>query len=352
MSTINQRNGVLYIDYRINGERYRITVGRSKKKALEVQHKIEGDKINQKFHIPVSKRISFKELAAYWLEKYSEISNSPSHYHKNRERLDNHLIPYFGKRDINQITPRMIDEYKQSKLGKLSPATINRTLAILRKMFNDAIRWGFMSSTPMKFVKQLKEDENGFDYYSEDETRLFLKNCSEDFFLIANCAVYTGMRSGELVALEWKDVDFERRIIIVKRSSSGSTKSGKVRYIPINSNLLSVLEACEKNRKCDLVFPDKDGGMRSIDFRTEMKRAAERTGLRKIRMHDLRHTFASNYVIKGGNLVSLQKILGHSTITMTLRYAHLAPDFLAKDIERLNFETEWSLDGHQKGLVN
>jgi integrase len=68
--------------------------------------------------------------------------------------------------------------------------------------------------------------------------------------------------------------------------------------------------------------------------------------------HDLRHTFASNFVIKGGNLVSLQKILGHSTITMTLRYAHLAPGFLANDIERLNFENEWSLDGHRNGAAN
>jgi len=78
--------------------------------------------------------------------------------------------------------------------------------------------------------------------------------------------------------------------------------------------------------------------MRSIDFRAEMRQAAKRAGIRKLRMHDLRHTFASNYVAKGGNIIALQKILGHSTINMTLRYAHLAPDFVAREIDILDFE--------------
>jgi integrase len=164
----------------------------------------------------------------------------------------------------------------------------------------------------------------------------------DEFFPITCSAVLTGMRIGEIVALEWNDVDFERKIIVVRRSYGGRTKSGKVRYVPINSKLLSILEACSKNRKSDLVFPDKDGNMRSIDFRTEMKRAAKKAGIRRIRMHDLRHTFASNYVIKGGNILSLQKILGHSTINMTLRYAHLAPDFMARDVELLDFDIQSS----------
>jgi len=83
-----------------------------------------------------------------------------------------------------------------------------------------------------------------------------------------------------------------------------------------------------------------------------MKKTAENAGIRKVRMHDLRHTFASNYVIKGGNIVSLQKILGHSTINMTLRYAHLAPDFMTKDIERLDFESESSQIRPSQEVVN
>jgi len=138
---------------------------------------------------------------------------------------------------------------------------------------------------------------------------------------------------------------FERRVIRVERSGAETTKSGKVRYVPVNSRLLEALKARRENANGELVFHEGNGGMRSTDFRTEIKKAAEKPGIRKIRMHDLRHTFASNYVIKGGNIVSLRKILGHSTINTTLRYVHLAPDFMAKDIERLDFRIQWSPEG-------
>lgn len=341
MGTVFKQNDKWYIGYSFQGKRYKRAIGKSKKKAKEVLRKIEADLINEKFNLPARKKMTFAELSEYWLENHSKINNAPSQYAKNRERIENHLKPYFGKTEISHVTPRMIDEYKQSKHAKISPATVNRTLAILRKMFNDAMRWGFMAMNPMTYVKQLREPEKGFDFYAEGEVRIFLQNCSGDFFPVACCAVCTGMRVSEIVSLEWKDVDLERRVIRVERSGDGTTKSKKVRYIPINSNLLKVLADCDK--ESELVFPDENGEMRGIDFRNEMKKAADKAGLRKIRMHDLRHTFASNYVIKGGNVVSLQKILGHSTINMTLRYAHLAPDFMANDIERLDFETEMSL---------
>ncbi len=338
MGTVFKQNEKWYVQYSFRGQRYKKAVGKSKKKAKEVLRKIEADIVNDTFDLPARRKMSFDELADYWLENYSKVSNAPSQYEKNGERIENHLKPCFGKVEISHITPRMIDEYKNTKHGELSPATVNRTLAILRKMFNDAIRWGFMSQNPMRFVRQLREQQNGFDFYTEEEVRLFLENTSSAFFQIACCAVYTGMRVGEIVALKWKDVDLERRIITVEKSRSGATKSRKVRHIPLNSRLLKVLAELKRKAESGFVFPDANGEMRSIDFRAEMRKAAENAGIRKVRMHDLRHTFASNYVVKGGNIVSLQKILGHSTINMTLRYAHLAPDFMENDIERLDFE--------------
>ncbi|MFB0562993.1 MAG: tyrosine-type recombinase/integrase [Candidatus Lokiarchaeia archaeon] len=343
MGTVFRKNGKWYINYIFRGERYRKMVGRSKRKALEALRKIEGDIISNRFNLPVKQKMNFRELAEYWLENYSKSNNAPSQYQKNRERINKHLVTFFGKRDINHLTPKLIDEYIKSRHGVIKPSTINRTLAILRKMFNDAMRWGFMVENPMRFIRKLQEPEGGFDYYKEDEVKLFLQNCSEDFYPIACCAVYTGMRIGEIIGLKWQDVDLERRLIRVGRSSGGNTKNRKVRYIPIHSRLLKVLHECRENRKNDLVFPDKGGKMRSRDFRVEMRKASRKAELRKIRVHDLRHTFASNYISKGGNILSLQKMLGHSSINMTLRYAHLAPDFMARDIELLNFDLEPSL---------
>jgi integrase len=342
MGTVFKQKNKWYINFTFKGKRYKRVVGRSKKKAMEVLKKIEGDIINEKFSIPVKPRMKFKELAEYWLENYSKVNNAPSQYVKNKERIGKHLIPFFGERKIGDITPRQIDEYKKSRYGLVKAATINRTLAILRKMFNDAIRWEFINDSPMRFIQKLHEPHQGFDYYNENEVRIFLQSCSEDFYPIACCAVYTGMRIGEIIALKWKDIDTEKRIIRIERSTGKTTKSRKVRYVPINSKLLKVLIECRKNGNGDLVFPNKQGGMRSRDLRRQMKKAARMAGLRTIRIHDLRHTFASNYIGKGGNIISLQKILGHSTINMTLRYSHLAPDFMTKDIELLNFDTDAS----------
>lgn len=349
MGTLFKRNGKWYANYVYKGRRYRRMVGKSKRKALEALRQSEADVINAKFNLPARREMSFKALADNWLENYSLVNNAPSQYAKNKERIRNHLVPFFGKKNIADITPRMVDEYKKSRFSLIKPATINRTLAILRKMFNDAIRWGFLAFSPMRFVNQLQEPQKGFDFYKEEEVRLFLPSCSPDFHPIAWCAVYTGMRVGEIVALKWKDIDLERRIIRVERSGNGTTKSGKVRYIPINSRLLEILKALWQKRNGELVFPGRNGGMRSIDFRGEMRRAAERAGVKRLRMHDLRHTFASNYVAKGGNIISLQKILGHSTINMTLRYAHLAPDFVAREIDLLNFDADPSPVRPQEG---
>jgi integrase len=327
-------------------------VGTSKRKADEALKKIEGDIINDTFNLPIGQKMSFEELADYWLEHHSKVNNAPSQYRKNRERIDVHLVPFFKGMDIRNITARTIDEYKQSRLEAIKPATVNRTLAILRKMFNDAVRWGFIPSSPMKMVRQLHEPQQGFDYYDENEVRLFLANCPTGFYPVACFAVYTGARAGEIVALRWEDVDLERKLVRIERSTYGSTKSKKVRYVPVNSRLLKVLRNLKSRQSGKLVFPDGKGRMRSIDFRWEMRKAAFLAELRPIRFHDLRHTFVSNFVIKGGNIVSLQRILGHSTVEMTMRYAHLSPNFMAQEIEALDFEIETSPNRPREKAVN
>ena len=337
MGTLFERNGKWYVNYVFKGKRNKRMVGRSKTKAVEALRRIEADIVNDKFELPSRRKMSFQALADYWLEQHSKVNNAPSQYAKNKERIANHLKPFFGDTDIRDITPRMVDELKKGMFKLVKPATINRVLAILRKMFNDAVRWGFASSSPMRFVSQLHEPQQGFGFYSEDETRRFLQACSADFCPVALCAVYTGMRVGEIVALKWADVDLEKRVIRVERSGSGTTKSRRMRYIPINARLLEVMRKMSESGSGELVFPDRNGGMRTIDFRSETRQAAARAGVKRLRMHDLRHTFASNFVAKGGNLLSLQKILGHSTIGMTLRYAHLAPDFIAKEVDLLDF---------------
>jgi Phage integrase, N-terminal SAM-like domain len=123
-----------YISYILKGRRIRKKLGRSKRQAETALRKIEADIINNKFNINIDeKSMLFKALADYWLENYSKVNNATSQYHKNRERLEKHLIPFFGRTSITEINAKMIDEYKGLKKNGLKPATINRTLAILKK---------------------------------------------------------------------------------------------------------------------------------------------------------------------------------------------------------------------------
>jgi integrase len=170
----------------------------------------------------------------------------------------------------------------------------------------------------------------------------------EDVFTLYATAIYTGMREGELGGLRWEDVNFERRIITVQRSFEGPTKAGDVRYVPIMDPLLPVLRDWRLRCPGTLVFPNEAGRMHQKSariFQEILHRVLERAqfptierkgkSARYIVFHSLRHTFASHWVMAGGDLFRLQKVLGHKSITMTQRYAHLSPDVFAADYARL-----------------
>lgn len=185
---------------------------------------------------------------------------------------------------------------------------------------------------------------------TESELARFLEAASRErpvVYVMYATAVYTGMRAGELAALRWKSVDFNRNIIYVERSFDGPTKGGDVRHVPILAPLAAVLKAHRLVTKGDLVFPSVLGEMHQPSdkiFQEIFKRVLDAAGFPKthdgdrvryyIRFHDLRHTFASWWIMKGGDFFRLQKILGHKSPQMTMRYAHLAPNAFADDLDR------------------
>jgi integrase len=161
-------------------------------------------------------------------------------------------------------------------------------------------------------------------------------------------AIYTGMRAGELAGLHWEDVSFERRLITVQRSFDGPTKADDVRYLPILDPLLPVLRERRLRQAGRLVFTNEDGRMLQPSARVYqevLQRVLDAAGFEKVPrrgklrhaivFHDMRHTYASHWVANGGDLFKLQKILGHKSVQMTMRYAHLVPDAFAADHARL-----------------
>ena len=339
MGTIRKRGNRYYVDFRADGERSRMSAGKTKRDAEEALRVIEGEVARGKFNLPKKERIKFTKFSSHWLETHSKAKNKSSTYRANFLRLKKHLVPFFGDKFLDGITPLLIDQFIGEKKSEISPATINRCLSLLSKILNDAVRWGYLRENPSKLVSKLDEPEQGFSYLKAEQVKSLLENATPVSKPILMFALYTGMRKGEILALRWEHIDCNQRIITVEETTEGSTKSKKVRYVPINPNLLVELRKWKLKSRSEYVFPGPDGNMRK-DFRDALENALKRAGLPRIRVHDLRHTFAANFMMSGGNILSLQKILGHSTLQMTMRYAHLAPELLHKEMEKINLGLE------------
>src|SRR5437867_4972602 len=167
----------------------------------------------------------------------------------------------------------------------------------------------------------------------------------ESIRLIANCiaphiralvtvALHSGMRLGEILDLHWYDLDFASGFILVRDS-----KNGESRHVPMDATLFAFFRAYPHRPGTDLVFSSRCGG-HIVDVRTGFLNSCKRAGLTDLHFHDLRHTFASQFVMAGGDLYILKEILGHKSITMTQRYAHLSPTYKIKAIDRMN--TLWA----------
>ena len=336
--------------YREPDGKQRVKTFRKKKEALRfdvyVRDKKNRDEFPDVFREKVKMR--FSALSEKWLELHSKPNKAPKSYIKDLGVIKNYLNPHFGDKDVNQIKTEDIQKYLTSRLyssclktkRQVKPATVNRELEIVRKIFNDGMKWGYVRNNPCKGVKKLKEPERRIEYLAEEEVKHLLEQCSPEDKPLFAMAVYTGMRFGEIANLESSDVDFDKMVITVRIGSDTreTTKSGKIRHIPIATSLLPYLED-QKQRANGLFFPSKIvEGKKRTEVTKAFEGALRKAGInRHIRFHDLRHTFASHFVMKDGDLLALKAILGHSDLQMVQRYAHLAPDHLRKGIERLSF---------------
>jgi integrase len=227
-----------------------------------------------------------------------------------------------------------------------APATVNRTLALLRKVLNDAVRWGHLQHAPK--VRLLKVPEQPFLFLRREQASEFLALAAEktpNDAPLYQTAIYTGARMGELYGLRWSDVDMNRQQITIARSyAQPFPKSKKPRHVPIGPELAAALRAWRRDcpLAADLVFPGADGKMRPRERAprgfADLAEAVRVPGKDAITFHDLRHTAASLMVMSGVNLRTVQRMLGHSTVTVTEKYAHLADDFVATEIAKFSLK--------------
>jgi len=242
-------------------------------------------------------------------------------------------------------------------------ATVNKNMSCLRHIFKKSVEWELIEQSPFTRGGSLllKENNQRLRYLTEAEIALLLDACAtkvieyptgksrlsqmtrrDENYLrdIVECALSTGMRKGEVLSLKWKQV---RNGFIYLRK----TKTLNPRQIPINDDLDALFKRIRARQGLRSLHVFTCEGKRIEDVKSGITAALKRAGIYDFTFRDLRHTFASHFVMRAGDLKALQEILGHTTLTMTMKYAHLAQSHKKKAINRLNGLTTKKADGHK-----
>ncbi len=284
----------------------------------------------------------FAAFAAEFMKTYVAANNKPSERAAKACILEHHLLPAFGEMRCDEIRMHAIESMKAEKLAAgLSRKRVNNILACLGKILRYAHEAEVIASVPK--IKLLKVPPPRFDFLTFDELERLLDAVKDDperrtLFLVGAEA---GLRQGEIIALEWSDVDFVAGVLTVRQSSwrgiVDSPKSGRDRKIPLTARLSSALRA-RRHLKSARVFCREDGTpFTRSGVESALWYACKRAGLRHVGSHVLRHTFCSHLAMRGAAPKAIQELAGHSTLAMTMRYMHLAPTALREAISLLNF---------------
>lgn len=277
------------------------------------------------------------------------------------------------ERELRSVVAFDVERFKTKRTrAGIKPATINRDLDRIRKVFSCAVEWGFVTDHPLRKVKRKKVDNERVRYLADGEEKR-LRNALSDreaerrkqratgnawcvqrggdvrltwpvdgftdhVMPLALIALNTGMRRGELFGLEWRSVNLAGKLLTVE---AGNAKSGKTRHLPLNAEAFDVLSRWKKQHagtgrepQSELVFPSPSGA-RFNNINKAWAGIVAAAKLVEFNFHDLRHDFASKLVMAGVNINTVRELLGHSDIKMTLRYAHLSPGKLADAVAML-----------------
>jgi integrase len=250
-----------------------------------------------------------------------------------------------GQHVLADVTPALIAQQRDKLLGGItvrgmrrSPSTVNRYIAAISVAFTFAVReWGWLEDSPMRRVSKPKEGKARIRFLSDEERLRLLKTCKESsnpyLYPVVVLALSTGMRQGEIMGLTWDVVDLHKG-----RAVLHETKNGDRRPVAITGHALELLKELSKIRRIDskLLFPSKEKAQKPMDLRSPWETAVRRAELDDFHFHDLRHSAASFFAMNGVSLAEIAEILGHKTLQMVKRYAHLSEGHTARVVESMN----------------
>ncbi len=331
-----KRNKVWWMNFVCQGRQVRRSTGTTDKRladAILAKIKVQIAE-GRYFETREEQERTFGEMMDRYLKERAVLKAPKSHL-RDRQAL-NHLLPVFGERVLAEVAPKLLAGYKaQRRIEGAAPATVNKELQLVRHAFNVAMReWEWCRENPMHRVSMERVHNEIDRWLTTDEEQRLLQASSPWLCEIIMFAMNTGMRQGEILNLQWQDVDFARGILMVMRS-----KNGTRRVIPLNAKVYELLAAKQAvaGATQGRVFTTPRGNELQVRFLVrEFCEARNRAGIPDFRFHDLRHTFATRLVQRGVDLYKVQRLLGHKTSVMTQRYAHHSPESLRDGVRVLD----------------
>jgi len=329
--------------------------------------------VRMKGHPPQSATFKRKTDAKKWIQDIESAIREGRHFktveakrHTLGELIDRYkeeVIPYktkitgdrqrpqldWWKKQIgyvllSDLSPSLITQQRTKLLNmsvgedkKRSPASANRYMSVLSHALNTAMReWEWVEDNPMRKIKKLPENNAIIRFLSEEERSGLLEACKESdlpvLYTIVVLALSTGARKMEIMGLKWRDIDLKKGVIRLTK-----TKNKEARVLPLKGHAHDQVEELSKIRRIDsdLLFPG--GNPQSpIEINKHWYAAMKKAGIENFRFHDLRHTAASYLAMNGATLAEIADILGHKTLQMVKRYAHLSEPHTASVVEKMN----------------
>lgn len=326
-----------YLRGRVNGKRLHVFVATTKSEAQAALREFQKRKVLDDLDLPeIQKPKSkpktlFDDLAVKYAD-HCRTDKAQNTYIRELSRINAQWLPAFRGKYLDDITPLDVLSWKEKRnKDKILSHTLYNELKVLKTMFARAIDWGlFVGENPVK--KLPKTTRRKIEFLTPEEVQRYLNACSREYFPIAATLLMTGLRKGECLDLKWTDIDMKNRMISIR--SDSSLKNCQGRDIPINSQLFEVLKTLPK--VSEWVFPGIDVKSKRTTFDRLHRDARKKACLPNLTIHHLRHTFASLAIQQGFDVGAVSKLLGHSSLKVTMEiYHHLNPDHARKVVEGL-----------------
>ena len=275
---------------------------------------------------------TFKEFIQEQYLPYVKVHKRS--WEQDQSMLDLRILSLWGSKKISEITREDVQQFQSTFLrAGCKPSTANRYMALVKYIFNLAEKWEVIERTPARHISRLEDNNHKERYLTPEETERLLtelKNCkSETVPDIIKFLILTGARKSEVVNLPWQELDLEKGFWTIFPERN---KTKKRKVIPLSRGALNILNN-RKDNGSEYVFLNPKTGKPIKHFHRTWDRIRTNAGVPDLRVHDLRHSYASVLINSGRSLYEVQKLLGHSNISTTQRYAHLTQDTLREATE-------------------